>query len=642
MRLETLMECAKILNTVDIDDPNNQKVISVSESYILHSYDLYKKNCYKEGYEPLSQERYLLEVLNLNEGILKKILGAAAVGATAYAAAKGVNYVNQQTKFNTQNGASNNGYNANAGFINNAKNAFNQAGGFGGFVNNARKTAFGQVGQEQIAQGGNVERTIGSGDNQHTTSNYQVGSKRNAKQALRNAETEYVPVGGGSSSNASDNQNQNQGQQQQGQEQTKEQQQNGQEQTKEQPKEQEQAAKEATENKQHSFGNVVKGAINKGINKGKSLINKAKGFFTGNNSKNNIEQQQERAKTAALKALQDNPNVDPNTIQDEATRNIVIQKQKEMKQNDENAKAKTEKEKNEKGKTEDDPKKLNQNETQLATTGNKGTQLATTDNKGTQLATTDNKGTQLATTDNKGTQITNTAANNNGTQTATTVNNNGSSRENPFKTNLSGKILTGKNKNKKLTLDQIGVTDPNFTGVRYVINNNNKKVEIHIKNGQIIQTKSFNEDYFWFEELPLSQRKAFLEANNIYANEYFVVHGVKYRANEFGNNWNRLSESKIFLEYLDICNDDEVVAFAKANYKKYELESGKINDLDFLEEAYKMDMLSRNEYIDILEDYSHSEYFYGIIDYICENWFDTKSLREPLTPSMRMPANYYY
>ena len=121
-----------------------------------------------------------------------------------------------------------------------------------------------------------------------------------------------------------------------------------------------------------------------------------------------------------------------------------------------------------------------------------------------------------------------------------------------------------------------------------------------------------------------------------------MVHGVKYRANEFGNNWNRLSESKIFLEYLDICNDDEVVAFAKANYKKYELESGKINDLDFLEEAYKMDMLNRNEYIDILEDYSHSEYFYGIIDYICENWFDTKSLREPLTPSMRMPANYYY
>ena len=40
MRIELLAECIEVLNNCDIDDPNDQKTISVCENYIMHSYDL--------------------------------------------------------------------------------------------------------------------------------------------------------------------------------------------------------------------------------------------------------------------------------------------------------------------------------------------------------------------------------------------------------------------------------------------------------------------------------------------------------------------------------------------------------------------------------------------------------------------------
>jgi len=80
MKKELLLKCREILLNSDVDNPNDQKAISVCENYIMQLYKPYQKFCIQENYEPISEQQFLLNILN--EGFFKKLLvGAAGLGA---------------------------------------------------------------------------------------------------------------------------------------------------------------------------------------------------------------------------------------------------------------------------------------------------------------------------------------------------------------------------------------------------------------------------------------------------------------------------------------------------------------------------------------------------------------------------------
>lgn len=89
MKMNLIQECIDCLNAADVDREEDQKLISVCESYLLHSYDLYSDFCLNEGYEPVEAKDYMNQLLALNEGrFIRKMLGLAAAGAAAYGGAK--------------------------------------------------------------------------------------------------------------------------------------------------------------------------------------------------------------------------------------------------------------------------------------------------------------------------------------------------------------------------------------------------------------------------------------------------------------------------------------------------------------------------------------------------------------------------
>lgn len=89
MKMNLIQECIDCLNVADVDREEDQKLISVCESYLLHSYDLYSDFCLNEGYEPVEAKDYMNQLLALNEGrFIRKMLGLAAAGAAAYGGAK--------------------------------------------------------------------------------------------------------------------------------------------------------------------------------------------------------------------------------------------------------------------------------------------------------------------------------------------------------------------------------------------------------------------------------------------------------------------------------------------------------------------------------------------------------------------------
>lgn len=107
MRADILIECINVLNNADIDNPADQKAISVCENYIMHSYDLYLENCTEMGYPALSQQDYMLEILSLDEGFFKKLVKGAAITAAAGAAAYGgAKVVRANQGFRAANGIS--------------------------------------------------------------------------------------------------------------------------------------------------------------------------------------------------------------------------------------------------------------------------------------------------------------------------------------------------------------------------------------------------------------------------------------------------------------------------------------------------------------------------------------------------------
>jgi len=135
MKLELLTECVSRLAECDIDNPADQKTISVCENYIMESYDYYLESCEINGYEPLSKTEYMQEIM-LNEGFLKKLLG---FGAAAGAAAGAIHY---GRKLNTAGKAmaQRTGMDQNAGFIARTKNLYKNAGNIGNTANLVRNS----------------------------------------------------------------------------------------------------------------------------------------------------------------------------------------------------------------------------------------------------------------------------------------------------------------------------------------------------------------------------------------------------------------------------------------------------------------------------------------------------------------------
>jgi len=66
MDINILKECVHILANSDTLKPSKE-VYNVAESYIAHSYELYKNNCIQEGYDYLSERDYTLHLIH--EGI---------------------------------------------------------------------------------------------------------------------------------------------------------------------------------------------------------------------------------------------------------------------------------------------------------------------------------------------------------------------------------------------------------------------------------------------------------------------------------------------------------------------------------------------------------------------------------------------
>jgi len=142
MKYELLAECVVRLAETDIDNPADQKTISVCENYILESYNYYLESCEVNNLEPLSESEYMHELM-LNEGFFKKLLGVAAgVGAGV----AGVKAYRAGNAYQAANGGANKGFkNAAMGL----KNMTQQYGAMNTMKNVARTSGKAKVAQKQ-------------------------------------------------------------------------------------------------------------------------------------------------------------------------------------------------------------------------------------------------------------------------------------------------------------------------------------------------------------------------------------------------------------------------------------------------------------------------------------------------------------
>jgi len=188
MKLELLAECVTRLAECDIDNPADQKTISVCENYILESYDYYLESCEMNGYEPLSKSEYLQEMM-LNEGFFKKLLGFGALAGGAVAAGvgikKGYNAINQNAARNNMQNAS-------------FKDKFNQfrkdSGGVGGMAKNVWNTSRKTKQAERQYQNGNLNVNYTQGEqggqfNKTISVNKVKGNRRALKNGTAGSAT---------------------------------------------------------------------------------------------------------------------------------------------------------------------------------------------------------------------------------------------------------------------------------------------------------------------------------------------------------------------------------------------------------------------------------------------------------------------
>lgn len=170
---QTLLELSYCLGNLDINDPVNELRISICENYINDSYEQYSQICE----EPISQKEYFLEMTSINEGILKKIagaaLGAAAIGGTAYLGAKGYNAINAN--------AAATGQQTGLGALKqNFSNLKQQSGGFGGMAKNMWNTSANKNVANQQYQNA-TQQTDADGN-----STLNIQGKKEAKENLKN------------------------------------------------------------------------------------------------------------------------------------------------------------------------------------------------------------------------------------------------------------------------------------------------------------------------------------------------------------------------------------------------------------------------------------------------------------------------
>ena len=191
MKLEILAECVVRLSECDVDNPADQKTISVCENYILESYKSYLENCELNDLEPLTETEYLQELI-VNEGFFKKLLkGAAIVGGAAaagVAAKKGINAVNQNAAAQGKVAGIQKGgtFAQNVGntfktFGNNARLFATQSGGVGGAVRNAAQTSANAAIARQQFAGATRDTNVTSG-----TQSIALANKQDARQAANN------------------------------------------------------------------------------------------------------------------------------------------------------------------------------------------------------------------------------------------------------------------------------------------------------------------------------------------------------------------------------------------------------------------------------------------------------------------------
>lgn len=205
MKLELLAECVTTLAECDVDNPNDQKTISVCENYIIESYNYYLESCELNDTEPLSEREYIQNLM-LNEGFFKKLLAGAAIAGGAVAAAKGVNAINSNARANGQaaglqrgQGFKNNVANTAKTFGQNAKNFYNQNGGLKGSLANAAKTSVRRNVADQQYSGATrntvTERNVATDadGNKYKTNTVQhsmsIARGKDAKNAVKNGQT---------------------------------------------------------------------------------------------------------------------------------------------------------------------------------------------------------------------------------------------------------------------------------------------------------------------------------------------------------------------------------------------------------------------------------------------------------------------
>ena len=175
MKLEILAECVTRLAECDVDNPADQKTISVCENYILKSYDAYLENCEVNDIEPLTKTEYMQNLL-LNEGFFKKLMGGLAAGAavagTAVAAKKAYNAGNAYATANGgQTGIKNMGTNL--------KNMAQASGGTMGAIKNVAGISLSQ--NKANNQMANATKTTTYADQNgvtNKTQSMQLGSKQ--------------------------------------------------------------------------------------------------------------------------------------------------------------------------------------------------------------------------------------------------------------------------------------------------------------------------------------------------------------------------------------------------------------------------------------------------------------------------------
>lgn len=195
MNKENFLGCIEVLKRADIDNPNDQKAISISESYLLRTYDAYKEHCNKSGKTPLNESQYIAHLLD--EGFVKRLFtgaakAAAVVGGTALVG-KGLQAGNQVRNAVNSNAMANNRQTGVKNAISNTRQFVNQSGGIKNAVNNVRQTSTDKGIAQRQYQNANRTTTL-TKNNGQVTSNTKINNIASQQQVANPNVQQPKPV----------------------------------------------------------------------------------------------------------------------------------------------------------------------------------------------------------------------------------------------------------------------------------------------------------------------------------------------------------------------------------------------------------------------------------------------------------------